>query len=88
MKISKRDIDCLQTKLKEELHCPIFPMYFDDPTHWWGQVKDSNIKFSVYIKDTHFQVVIDENGTEKSFPETDKPEKVMQAVKEFKSEYL
>ena len=89
MKIPQWRIYDLQTKLKEEIHCPNLPMSFDDPCQWVGDVKDRNIQLIVYIEDTLFRVVERvEYQPENLIIETDDSEKVIQAAKEFKCKYL
>ena len=91
MNISQYVIVDLWCKLEKMLTCPsLLPVYDDpsDPSERAWQVKDRNIQFIVYVEDTLFRVVIDENGTQKPGTETDDPKKVIQVAKKFKSKYL
>ncbi|MCY4404618.1 MAG: hypothetical protein OXD54_18785 [Candidatus Poribacteria bacterium] len=74
----------------EEMMTGLAPVYDPTDSSWRGwQVKYRNLQFIVHaVEDTHFLIEIDENGTQKSCTQTDNPEEVIQAAREFKSTYL
>ena len=89
MDIPQWYIDDLLIKLVKELSCPRLPMSCDDLCKWAWDVKDSRERFLVRVKDQIFQVEIS-TGDDilLHWKDTDDPEEVIQAAKEFKSKYL
>lgn len=89
MNIPQWCIDDLLIKLVKELSCPHLPMSCDDPRKWAWDAKDSRNRFLVRVKDQIFQVeILTGNDILLEYKDTDDPEKVIQAAKEFKSKYL
>ena len=84
MNIPQWCIDDLLIKFVKELSCPSLPMSCDDPREWAWNVKDTNEQFVVCAKDQIFQVEI-RTGDDilLEWKDTDDPEKVIQAAKEF-----
>ena len=88
MNIPQWCIDHLLIELVKELSCPSLPMSCDDPREWAWNVKDTDIQFMVRAEEKIFRVEIFRGVVLLNYKDTDDLEMVIQAAKEFKSEYL